>query len=432
MLSNAKLEELLSQRVETKNLDCKESFNWSVADNDTKCELVKDMLAFMNTQDGGVIVIGVRDDTLEPIGMTDSDFASFDTTKVNDFLHRYTDPQSSCEVQKLSSTGLKLVAINVLEFKDVPIICKKAANSSKEPSKTILKLGGVYVRTEKATSVLVPTSEEMRDLVNRAVLKRSDQLLSTIRTLLKGNPPGDESEIKQYDREIKEARKYFKESLGKEFEELGHWEVVSMPVNYRRERIPSITEVYKALSESEVHLRGWNFPHFDKDTKTNFPNGRQSHTSFMHHVEAHRAYQSGLFVWRGLYWEHSPDFKKQHTKALSFVNVIYTVTEFMLFFKRYYERISPDASIRFSIEMTDIKDRTLEATDWDRSPFMANYAARVPSLKVEKECTVPDLRASAEEIAITVVQRIFEIFNWNGSDPNMVRGWQQRLLSRTF
>ena len=43
-----------------------------------------------------------------------------------------------------------------------------------------------------------------------------------------------------------------------------------------------------------------------------------------------------------------------------------------------------------------------------------------------------ELRATAEEIAIGVVQRIFEVFNWNGSDPNMIRGWQQRLLSRTL
>jgi hypothetical protein len=205
-----------------------------------------------------------------------------------------------------------------------------------------------------------------------------------------------------------------------------------MPVTYSRERVPSITEVHKALTESEVYLRGWKFPHFDKDTKTNFSNGRQSHTAFMHHTEAHRAYQSGLFVWRGLYWEHSPDFIKQNGRALSFVNVIYTVTEFLLFFKRYYERISPDASIRFSIEMTDIKDRPLEATNWDDIDYMGHYAAKVPSLKIERDCTVPDLRGSAEEIAVSVVQRIFEIFNWNGSDPNMIRGWQQRLLSRTF
>src|SRR5579864_9709811 len=149
MLKDSELQELLAQRTETRNLDCKASFNWDAADHDAKCELVKDILAFLNTQDGGLIVIGVRDDTLEPVGMSDADFSSFDATKVNDFLHRYTDPQSSCEVQKLTVNGLKLAVINVVEFKDIPIICKKAANSSKDSSKTILKLGGVYIRTEK-------------------------------------------------------------------------------------------------------------------------------------------------------------------------------------------------------------------------------------------------------------------------------------------
>lgn len=432
MLSGAELQELLAQKTETKNLDCKASLNWDTPDNNAKCELVKDILAFLNTQDGGLIIVGVRDDTLEPVGMTDSDFSSFDTTKVNDFLHRYTDPQSSCEVQKLTVNGLKFVVINVLEFKDIPIICKKAANASKDSAKTILKLGGVYIRTEKATSALVPTSEEMRDLVNRAVLKRGDQLLSTIRTLLKGNPAADETEIKQYDREIDEARKYFKDSLPKDFEGYGYWEVISMPVSYSAERVPSITTVHKSLIESEVSLRGWDFPHFDKETKTNFSKGRQSHTEFMHHIEAHRANQSGLFIWRGSYWENFSDFAKQHGKALSFVNVIYTVTEFLLFFKRYYERISPDATIRFSIEMTNINDRSFVATDRDSLPLFGAYAAKVPGLVIEKDYTVPELRASAEEIAIGVVQKIFEVFNWNDPDPNMIRGWQQRLLSRTF
>jgi len=235
MLSDAELQELLAQKTETRNLDCKASFSWDTADHDAKCELVKDILAFLNTQDGGQIVVGVQNDTLEPIGMTDADFTSFDTTKINDFLHRYTDPQSSSGVQKLTFSGLKFVVINVLEFKDIPIICKKAANSSKDQSRTILKLGGVYIRTQKATSVLVPTSEEMRDLVNRAVLKRSDQLLSTIRTLLKGNPPAEETEIKQYDREIRESREYFSEVFHSDFENHGYWEVIAMPQTYNRE-----------------------------------------------------------------------------------------------------------------------------------------------------------------------------------------------------
>lgn len=61
----------------------------------------------MNTQDGELIVIGVKDSTLEPIGLSDADFTSLDTTKVNCF-HRYTDPQASCEGQKLTLESRKL------------------------------------------------------------------------------------------------------------------------------------------------------------------------------------------------------------------------------------------------------------------------------------------------------------------------------------
>ncbi len=211
--------------------------------------------------------------------------------------------------------------------------------------------------------------------------------------LLQGNPPAEETQIKQYDREIREAREYFKEVLPSDFEKHGYWEVISMPQTYSRERVPSITAVYRSLVESEVSLRGWNFPHFDRETKSNFSDGRQSHTEFMHHVEAHRAYQSGLFVWRSSYWENFPDFATKHGKSLSFVNVIYTVTEFLVFLKRYYERISPDASVRFSIEMTDIKDRALVDTDWPSSPVLGRNIARAPGLVIEKDYTVSELRA---------------------------------------
>src|SRR5207237_582144 len=151
----------------------------------------------------------------------------------------------------------------------------------------------------------------------------------------------------------------------------------------------------------------------------------------MHHVEAHRAYQSGLFIWRSWYWENFSDFAKENGRALSFVNVIYTITEFFLFLRRYYERISPDGSIHFVITMTDIENRRLVSTQFDIELF-ANYSARVPDLQLERDSTVTELRASAEEMGIETVQTIFEVFNWNDPDANMIRGWQQRLLSRTF
>jgi phospholipid N-methyltransferase len=113
------------------------------------------------------------------------------------------------------------------------------------------------------------------------------------------------------------------------------------------------------------------------------------------------------------------------------VNVIYEITEFFVFLKRYYERVAPDAALHVLIEMHDINTRKLVSTDLGVELF-GNYISRVPILLIERDHEVAELRASAEEIAIGVITKIFEIFNWNNPDPNMIRGWQQRLLSKTF
>jgi len=107
------------------------------------------------------------------------------------------------------------------------------------------------------------------------------------------------------------------------------------------------------------------------------------------------------------------------------------ITEFFVFLKRYYERVAPDAYVHVTIEMNDVKDRTVVATE-ESVPFFDDYISRESKIVIDRDHTVPELRASAEELAIGVIQNIFEIFNWNNPDLNMIRGWQHRLLSRTL
>jgi len=172
------LRRLLTTKTETRNLDYKQAFNWSSSTNDQKCEIVKDILAMLNTQDGGRIVIGVADADHAPIGVDQQSFESFDTTKVNDFLRKYTDPPCSCTVYKHEIDGCRIVTIDVAEFKEVPVLCKTNASS---PSKHILKQSGLYIRTDKATSELVSTSEEIRELLGRALLKKAINCFTRLR-----------------------------------------------------------------------------------------------------------------------------------------------------------------------------------------------------------------------------------------------------------
>ena len=307
MIGEDTFKALLARRAELKNLDYKRSMNWASASNDEKCDLVKDILSMMNTQDGGQIIIGVEDRTYDPIGMTDSDFTSFDPTKVNDFVHRFTDPPASCQVQKLMVGGKQFIVIDVLEFTDVPIICKTDANSA--GNKLILKRGGLYIRTEKPTSELVSSVEQMRDLMGRALLKRGDQLLRTIQGLLLGQPIAAPIDLDEYRQELENAEAFFSQVLPAEVQSSGHWDVIALPTSYAKERVPSLGTLSDALARSEVSLRGWNFPHTDPRHTANFSHGRQSSTALegrMRCYEAFRAYMSGLFIWRGTYWDDAP------------------------------------------------------------------------------------------------------------------------------
>lgn len=172
MLTEQDVTELLAQRTENKNLDLKQFLNWALATAAEKATLVKDVLAMTNTPNGGKIVFGVRDRDFEPLGLTEIEFTSFDPTRFSDFVNRYADPPIECGVHKLSIRGLRIVVIVVSEFNDVPVICKADLNDVN--NRQILKRGATYIRTERAASEMITTSECMRDVLDRATVKRSD------------------------------------------------------------------------------------------------------------------------------------------------------------------------------------------------------------------------------------------------------------------
>jgi len=175
LLTEKDLRELLGRKAESKNLDYKQSMNWGTATAEQKAAIVKDVLGMANARDGGKIIFGVRDGDCEAIGLAEEEFQSFDATRFADFLHRYADPSFGCAIQKFVIDSKKFVTIEVPEFSDVPIICKTEANDSS--GRQILRRGATYIRTNRAASEIVPDAEAMRDLMNRAVVKRGDELL---------------------------------------------------------------------------------------------------------------------------------------------------------------------------------------------------------------------------------------------------------------
>lgn len=156
----SEFEALVVGQTESPTLEFKGPSDWGGA-------LVKDILAMSNCQDGGVIVIGIKDDTLERLGLTAEQAASYDIEKMRDFLRDYADPYVTLSKDTIvDASGRTFVVLRVAEFDDVPVICRRDS--------AYVLAGRIYFRsrTRRVESAPISNATEMRDIVERSTVKR--------------------------------------------------------------------------------------------------------------------------------------------------------------------------------------------------------------------------------------------------------------------
>ena len=179
------LEKLIEGGVETPQLDFKESIPWYVRG------FAKDLLAMSNTQDGGRIIIGVAEEkngSFSRKGITPEHKASYKIDEMKDQMARYADPfvEFSVVFQK-DKDGVEYGILRVEPFREIPVMCRVP------DSEYGLFAGGIYNRNtnKKVESALVSNSYDMRDIVERAMLKmryRAKQIGYVLPTDTEGEP----------------------------------------------------------------------------------------------------------------------------------------------------------------------------------------------------------------------------------------------------
>jgi hypothetical protein len=442
ILSKQHLRDLIASGSENRNLDYKQPFSWSNITRDEKLGIVKDVLAFANTRDGGVILIGVEDKTNAFIGLSEEEAGSFDQTSFNDFVHKYTDPQHTCYLQRREIDGKRIVAIVVPEFEDVPVLCKQTVQAEREVNKIVVRKAGLYKRTDKATSELIENDTDMRELLNRGILRRQDELMYAIRQILLPTDAQAMSDTNTaYVTEIQDALIYFGALWSGKLLDGPHWTLTMRPVNYAKDRIPNLAVLQNRVQASAVSLRGWTFPIVNQVSDSgwsNFSGGSQSsHQSDSYASEAIRAYQSGLIIWTSQLWEDSKSWDSVganygNQKVMSFISAIFSVSEWCLFAQRYFESLLPiDESIHFEVTLTGAFNRLLISAD-PLVQLAAEFRSKVDFIEIEETVSLSNLRTDPLLIARGIVRKLFELFNWNNPTEEMLANWQQKLINRQF
>ena len=137
-------------------------------------QVVKAMLGMANRRDGGRVVIGVQDlgSVLNPIGLDEAQLATWNYDHVSDRVAVYADPGVVFDLEIKEYNGRSYVVVQVEEFADVPVLCKRAYGD-------VLRDGACYVRPRrKPETTEIPTYADMRDLLDLATEKGVRRLLA--------------------------------------------------------------------------------------------------------------------------------------------------------------------------------------------------------------------------------------------------------------
>lgn len=134
-------------------------------------KVARAVLGMANRRDGGLVIIGVDDETQEAIGLDGGDLATwlnFDDVSVD--ANRYADPSIRFDIRcPFVYKNKNLVILAVHEFDEIPVLCRKDYGEGKTQT---LRQGACYVRTrKKPETAQVPSQEEMRELLDLAIDK---------------------------------------------------------------------------------------------------------------------------------------------------------------------------------------------------------------------------------------------------------------------
>ncbi len=147
------------------------------SDKQLFAKVVRAVLGMTNRRDGGLVIIGVDDNggVLTQVGLNAADLSTWKYDDVADSFAAYADPSVSFELEIREHDGKNYVVLQVQEFEEIPVLCKKDYPQ-------VLRAGACYVSSRrKPETTEIPSQADMRDLLDLATEKRLRRFVAQIR-----------------------------------------------------------------------------------------------------------------------------------------------------------------------------------------------------------------------------------------------------------
>jgi predicted HTH transcriptional regulator len=136
-------------------------------------KVIRAVIGMANRRDGGVVILGVEDDPLDPVGREEDQADTWTYDALATAVNEYASPSVSFDFEKKPYQGRKFVILEVHEFAEIPILCGKDYHPTNvKGAAPVLRRGACYVRSRhRPETSEIPSEEEMRELLELAIDK---------------------------------------------------------------------------------------------------------------------------------------------------------------------------------------------------------------------------------------------------------------------
>lgn len=427
------LRSLLQLQAETGTTDFKKAYD---ASKKARGEMLKCIMAFANSTDGGFLVFGVEETATgayEVTGLMPGQIRDLDQTRVADALAKHCSVVPDFVVHRVQLDGKAVVMIAVNEVDVGPVVCTNGLTDDKD--RQVLRRGAIYTRSQSAKCDEMTSASDVVDVVHRAARKYADTIVASIVDLTAGRQPVRSStateprppEAKQFGGEIEDAKEFFE---AQDVRGPG-WHLEARPLRYVARRIDTAKQLRAVRDENVVRLRGWDFPHVDSHSDQQFDHGVQSVTAWTSYIEAHRLYYSGLFAWRRRFLEDLPDpAGSSHPNGISFISTMWSFAEYLLFAARYLHDTVPAENTVVTLQADGLQGRYVYSEKPSVS-LPSRPTTNVNRFERSVEATGFELQNAWEDLAAEWAEHFFALFDIDLA-TTVIRDWQRRLIDRRF
>lgn len=431
MVTADEIEQLLALGHEIRSFEVKGP--GSLTDKAYCAKIARAAIAMGNLRDGGLICLGIDDTQMAAMqpGLGPPLLAEWsDFDNVSDMLRRYIDPPVAFSLHSLKlSNGADVVVIKVEEFETVPHVCKRTYPGE-------LQDGMTYVRPRgKPESVPVPTSSEMRELLDLAITKGVREFIR--RAGAAGVQLGEVRSVEEVEREAftSEAARSWAD-VSPVLERIlgaGHLDVAIRPAPFDAERV-SPSRLEPLVADHAVRLRGWPLPYVDYKIpiiRHGSWIGQDIEPTVVPHCEAWRMCTSGQFLHRRMLATDLRDSDQLlpdapgATGAVAVWDVLLYLVEVAELAARLATTLECE-SVAIHVLLDRVAGRQLIAGDWSRAHF-ADYIVSADRLEANDVIASTTLIAEPRAVGVQLTQQLLRQFGAEVSDQVLL-DWQGQVF----